>query len=197
MLVMNRATSSLKTPKPINANAPKPKPAPIAAIFTLPEVGDAEIVKAKREIERTTAAATDADAALRNAVKKYPPRHGFAELVEHPNVTAARQALAHAEHARQAAQAAMSAAIFRREREFEVAVIQRFERAAPHLAAAAEALADVVAPMTEMHNLAWRYRFPVGRLLGEVPRLQEALRVMTMLGNVGMAPAARVKTDDE
>jgi hypothetical protein len=197
MFLQNRAAIV-----PINAHAPMSKPAPkpapkpphdLAVIFAPPTIDEAPIAAARRAVDRANAAVEAANSALADVAKKYPPQRGFGdEWVEPAALASARQNLARAEDARQLAHAVMAAAISEREKKFHADVMHRFERAAPHLAAAAEALAEVVNPMTNLHQLAWRYRLPVGRLLAEVPRLQESVRVLTMLGNVGMEPAAPV-----
>jgi hypothetical protein len=74
--------------------------------------------------------------------------------------------------------------------------MQRFERAASYLAAAAETLAEVVEPMAELHSVCWKYRLAIPRLLTHVPALQETVRILTMFGNIGMASPAPIAADE-
>jgi hypothetical protein len=82
-----------------------------------------------------------------------------------------------------------------REERFHNDVMSRFEHASVHLATATEVLASVVDPLAQVYALAWRHRLPLPRLLIEVPKLQEAVRILTAMANAGVAaPAA---ADDE
>jgi hypothetical protein len=169
-----------------------------AEIFVPPDIPEAPIAAAARAVQKAVAAVTAATADLDAVIKSHPPRHSFSgEYVEQAAVAVARQRLARALDARGAAHEAMGKALQERELKFHRDVMERFERASVHFSVVAEALGSVVDPLTQIFAQAWHYRLPLPRLLAEMPKLQECLRVLVAMSNAGMVSPAPVADGDE